>query len=911
VAIAAGIVNFAVQGFSMALSSINSVGLFQSIQNGFTALGTAIWEGVAHVGQFLKEGFTFLTDVFTGNFSALGAGITDIGNFVMDGVKIMFDPSGALVRQNLTFGQVVGRNLIAAAINIPVSKGLEGLGIDSTMGRLAGAFISGGIAGLGAGASGFLQSGMQSYLLQGVSEIGLKLDLPPPIAAAISVAVNASLAGFFDSRFILRDALPQIFPLFAQQLVLGGIELLGRSLGLDPRITELIGLPLAAAVGNITGQSLGLLVGYRSDGTPIYVTNPYDTGSIWDSITGALISQTAQAVGFDFGGITSSSIFGSLLSSDILSSLGSILGSEGLFDGILDILKTVIFAPVNAINGIAQAVLNGIQDFGALIQEKGLIGAFESLATSIFSRQTIEKLLGAGGIGGFISSAAKIPTTLNGQNVMEQKLDSTTSLFYDLAGNFIGKKENGVTQLGTFGFNSMGKWALLAGSFIADMVGGWAFAGDVQDGQLKRGKLYDSNGIVVGEFTPENEDGSITIDGRYPDAQQFDSSSGFWGMVFKLIPLAMDFVFRNGLLQQATAQTGSGSSQSGEVSEDFYVLANGINNDSGGVPAYIRNLEYALYQQSNQEIVPGDDTLPIDLYHPTIYQNVGDGAIDVLKWALESQSPTIHWELTLHTMAMLAGSAAALARPIVAMGYSGGLLPLLEGIARGPYNVQSVVGLGAATLSLASSEIFDALLAIVDFAQSSIGKVVGWFTGALDASLRFLLEKLHLEVLNVGHLADELVDLVSQGSSLVIDKLREIIAVLPKIPAWNFPTIINQGADTFVNVYGTNDILYQTGIGGYRDSLFGFSVNDSYHPLFNVEIVGADHFDYMKDDDSSDPTWNQTVSDFVALLMVKSQSTATALDFFNRPPAQYQGCFSYENNRWVVRLPGWQAKEQT
>ncbi|MFA7255269.1 MAG: discoidin domain-containing protein [Candidatus Omnitrophota bacterium] len=864
VAIAASVVNFAVQGFSMALSSINSVGLLQSVQNGFTALGNAIWEGVAHVGQFLKQGFTFLTDVFTGNFSSLGAGITSISNFAMDGVKVMFDPAGALVHQNLTFGQMVGRSMIAAAVNMPVSKGLDGLGIDPRMARLAGAFVSGGIAGLGAGGTSFLQSGMQTYLLQGVSEIGLKLNLPPPITAALSIATNASLAGIFNSDFSLRVALPQIFPQFAQQLTLGGIELLGRSLGLDPRITQLIGFTTAAAVGNITGQSLGLLAGYRDDGTPIYVTNPYDTGSIWDSITGALTSQVVRAVGFNFGGIISNPIFGSLLSGNILSSVGSILGSEGLFSGILDILKTAVLAPFNVVNGIAQTVLNGIQDFGTLIQEKGLLGAFEFLATAIFSQQTIEKLLNSGGIGGFISAAAKIPATLNGQNVLEQKLDNTTSLFYDLAGNFIGKKENGVTQLGTFGFNSAGKWALLAGSFISSVIGGWAFSGEVQDGQLKRGKLYDSSGAVVGEFTPENNDGTITLDGRYPDAQQFGSSSGFWGMVFNCLPLAMDFVFSNGLLQQVNTQINS--SQNTNPDKPFFVLANGVGNPSAtGLPDYINNLTSDIQTESNNQITYGDIIKP-PLYNALLGGGTTDQVKDILHWLAESNTPYIHLDLVGKIQLWMNAWRQVIAvRPVVGVGFSGGFEPLVESLVGTSYNVASLVSLAGIIGSLAgiSTEIVNLIITVADQIESG---TVNGLKGFLDT----LFSKIPV-VGDVVQIATSIVGFVNNHSiGLAFDTLKAALMSFLQVLPPALPPIISPSAEVLVNLYGTADILYKLNLVGAKDSVSDFMPDNPFRRLFNIEIVGATHSGYMRRDE---PSLNQpAVNAFVTKLVEQSSS---------------------------------------
>ncbi len=112
-----------------------------------------------------------------------------------------------------------------------------------------------------------------------------------------------------------------------------------------------------------------------------------------------------------------------------------------------------------------------------------------------------------------------------------------------------------------------------------------------------------------------------------------------------------------------------------------------------------------------------------------------------------------------------------------------------------------------------------------------------------------------------------------------------------------------------MNVYGTKDILYQTGISGYRESLLGFSADDEDQPLFNIEIKGAEHLYYMKRGDLPDQEWNTTVSDFVARLMLKAGSVNEIRGFLRTPPPEYAGCFHLENNRWVIELPGWQQRE--
>ncbi|GEM_PF-1689291 len=526
VAIAASVVNFAVQGFSMALSSIQHAGLLQSIQNGFTSLGNTIWEGVSHAGQFLKQGFTFFTDMVTGNFGALGAGITNIGNYVVDGIKIMFDPAGALVPQTLTLGQTIGRTMIAAAINMPVSKGLEGLGIESTMARLAGAFVSGGVIGLGGGMSEFLRSGMQMYLLQGVSEMGLKLDLPPPITSAISLGVTASLAGLFDPAFNLRTELPGIFPRFTQQLTLGGLELVGRSLGLDPRITALIGYPIAASIGHIVNSAL-------SPGT----------FSILDSLKEALLSRET------LGGFVS---MGAYWLADVLdvNPLLISLGLRGIVGGIEGLTNQT--SSGNAITrffgGIAGALQESIKNVltlggeGATEYQKSLylmqlvslaskirdggdiFDVFEMYAVQILGRDTVESIYATGqNIEDYFRArqAAQDFTVRqleDGTIVHEYTVGNNKFVLNEDETQILARQFGSHTESGQYRMDEQGRYVMVNGE-MTFTNGTESMTLTVRDAQVVNVDMIDAQGNAVSFFGTEtqplvlvdNPNGSFTI----------------------------------------------------------------------------------------------------------------------------------------------------------------------------------------------------------------------------------------------------------------------------------------------------------------------------------------------------------------------------------------------------------------
>lgn len=239
--------------------------VFAQIVQGISAVANGLWnvaklafEGVKYVGRFLMKGFQFLKEGFQTGLQRLGQGISQIKDFLLNGAgKPILDAGGKVIGHEFTTSQVIARSIVSVGLNYSVTKGLEGMGLNPTLARLGGAFVGLGFMGIGAGGAGFLKSGLQGLLLQGVSEMGLKLNLPPPVTSAISLLTSASLNAYFDKTLTLKQALKTVVPTAAEKLTLGGLDLIGRSLGLDWRITALIGIPIGASVGGLVSGVVG------------------------------------------------------------------------------------------------------------------------------------------------------------------------------------------------------------------------------------------------------------------------------------------------------------------------------------------------------------------------------------------------------------------------------------------------------------------------------------------------------------------------------------------------------------------------------------------------------------------------------------------------------------------------------
>jgi hypothetical protein len=161
----------------------------------------------------------------------------------------------------------------------------------------------------------------------------------------------------------------------------------------------------------------------------------------------------------------------------------------------------------------------------------------------------------------------------------------------------------------------------------------------------------------------------------------------------------------------------------------------------------------------------------------------------------------------------------------------------------------------------------------------------------------------------IGDFALEFVEKVESRVSANIDwaisKIRESLKGLQKAIPSNLP-IIPSDVQMVVNVYGSKDILAETGIGGFRSELFGYSVADRTHQLYNIEILGADHFDYMRGilpDRLNDP-WNKTVSDFITRLTLASKSKDELDRFLSRQPLGVVTQPDSVNDFYVINLPG-------
>ena len=108
------------------------------------------------------------------------------------------------------------------------------------------------------------------------------------------------------------------------------------------------------------------------------------------------------------------------------------------------------------------------------------------------------------------------------------------------------------------------------------------------------------------------------------------------------------------------------------------------------------------------------------------------------------------------------------------------------------------------------------------------------------------------------------------------------------VPA--IPDLTGTSVKAIVNVWGTQDVAAWSGLAGPRQTIGGV-------PAINVEIQGADHFDYMRRPDETDPVkknFNERVSKFVAELILASKNEQDIKAYLSRQGAvEINGIWRY------------------
>jgi hypothetical protein len=418
-----------------------------------------------------------------------------------------------------------------------------------------------------------------------------------------------------------------------------------------------------------------------------------------------------------------------------------------------------------------------------------------------------------------------------------------------------------------------------------------------QNKQIISMEIKDASGNSLVQLAPDSGQQYLYIQGPTQGSSSFD----FWGAALKIVPNALTLMFGSGVAYASDLKfIQQISSAYTNTNALMYSLVNGIANPntSGTIPpSYINSLRNDL---SGNWQVPFGDILPVPIYQKNFQHILANQALDAVKWALEAQTFTNFIDLTSRIGTIIGANLLGNRnRPIVGMGYSGGFIPLVEAIKDNHFNVQSLVALGAATWAASQ----DTLNVITRIIQS-----------VMNLSIDGLQERLRFFGVSSPRI-DQLIDavqrrVVDEAFNRLVETFSEIIPSL--INYSNLPSLSNTNVSQIVNVWGTKDILYNLGIAGKRVNLCGVS------DITNIEIIGAEHGDYMRrgsDSANDDPedVWNQSVASFVSELIVNSENDDSLFNFLTLKSTLSSTNGNYKiayhdlgRDVWVIRVPGWE-----
>jgi hypothetical protein len=389
-------------------------------------------------------------------------------------------------------------------INYAVTKGLDALGVNPIVTSVLGTFVTGGIHG-GFSSQGLnfgfnMADGLKAGLQMGARTLLQSAGLDTQLSGILSLTTGPLTDGLWTGN--VGGELMKIAPQLGSSLALYGIEKLGSQLGVDPRLTNLIGAPISAAIGQ--GIQTGNLFGR----------------AVIQSIQDGLL-RGALAYGVDFAArnITDNVILQALSSRVISGAIeGVFIQGGNLFKGVYEALKQSVLGAVGLGVDAYHFVSNAI-NFSSLVLQNGLSGALEIHLTSIFNRNTAESIYRSGGVASALLSPKQNVTLPDGSQARQTVLSTGEGILFDSNNNLIGFQRNGLYQTGQFGIGNDGSFGLRTGKSFGTLATGQYYEALIQDGKVTQVTTITTQGRL--EIRPDNGTPSIRfdVDGNVSDGQ--------------------------------------------------------------------------------------------------------------------------------------------------------------------------------------------------------------------------------------------------------------------------------------------------------------------------------------------------------------------------------------------------------
>ncbi len=515
---------------------------------------TAVFNAAVFVVNTVVVLLVNLASAFTGIFNAIGSIIAPF-----KGLAAAFEGFGAilsgqfaaglqLIGQGLLFSvglgggfQGLGQFALQTALNIGLSHGLEALGLDPAIARIGSAFLTPiATASISTFAplnlsytltdAPFL--GLTSVAIAG-TQIGLvKAGLDANLASIAGIGVGAitssitsgvKVPGAYDP--ITKQPIPdnivpwhtatglgglsytlstQLAPTLAGELAFYGVNKLGASLGVDPRISLLAGIPVRQTIGSY-------LIGAKTE-------------TILQGM-GAGLLRGATSIGFESAAqeLNLDPLIGSIATVGISGAIKALLENQNPLQAVADTYFNSITGLLT-LGGLGTTpwdralYLSKVVDFSRIIREQGIGTALETYVTSILNRQTIENIWKLGGIYDLLANRDKIEFRTNSEGIQVKRIyvDTQKRDYIELAlddDRLLGKREGNIVMHCDYVIGPDGKSVMRNGETeVLSSDDAHIIRRDViKNFKLVSVRFYDLTGKEVEEVAPLNE-GGIALD---------------------------------------------------------------------------------------------------------------------------------------------------------------------------------------------------------------------------------------------------------------------------------------------------------------------------------------------------------------------------------------------------------------
>ena len=353
------------------------------------------------------------------------------------------------------------------------SRGLESLGVSPQIAGFAGSLVAGGIlGGIRGNTQSFInghvvltsiqqniQSSIQTVItLNQVGNLGLEMHLDPQFANIIGLSLSA-IQGIQiqNPGTTLEKAFSTIKPDLLSSLAQYGVERLGTTIGLDPRVSSLIGTPISGAINAGFGTAW-------ADGNAII--SGIENG-IARGVTSLVLEKSVQDL---------DPLVGALVERTVTGAFAGLVGPnhnviDGILNGYQDSALNIVRLGNFGDDPWSQAqYLSRVIGFSDSIKQKGLAQAVEDYAAGVLHEDSVSSILRSfQSVGAYVQDQInnnKIQTVqIAGVNYKQINLPNGNYLMFNGQGtDLVEVKTGGHILRGVFGQGPDGQAGLVYGT---------------------------------------------------------------------------------------------------------------------------------------------------------------------------------------------------------------------------------------------------------------------------------------------------------------------------------------------------------------------------------------------------------------------------------------------------------------